>query len=194
MENRIIHTILPKRKQAQPRPRLFCFYRYHSQFPRLAQPDKWPYSRCTPLASQASIISLDQTAACTSPICTLLSISMQIRDCPMPPPMVGAAALPTAFCGTAVRRGIRSLLWPAVLSAPFRPPDPHGGNLYRPVQSGYHTRISPLVTSRRSPAHVRHERLSGTQLVADLHQKYQSVFFAGGILPLLGSQIRIAVF
>ena len=46
------------------------------------------YSRWTPLASQASIISLDQTAACTSPMCTLLSISMQMRDCPIPPPIV----------------------------------------------------------------------------------------------------------
>ena len=114
---------LPKRKNRRSQGRAcFVFIVYHSQFPRLAQPDKWPYSRCTPLASQASIISLDQTAACTSPICTLLSISMQIRDCPMPPPMVRGSCPSNSILWNGSSARIRSLLWPAVLSAPFRPP------------------------------------------------------------------------
>lgn len=47
-----------------------------------------PYSSLTPAAFAASIVSSLQMELCTSPICALRRKNIQMRDCPIPPPIV----------------------------------------------------------------------------------------------------------
>lgn len=49
------------------------------------------YSSRMPARSQAAVVSSSHMDACTSPMCALPSSSMDRRDWPMPPPIVGGS-------------------------------------------------------------------------------------------------------
>lgn len=54
------------------------------------------YSKTIPAAVHCFSISVGQIDACTSPTCAFSSISIQRRDCPMPPPIVNGS-VPSAI-------------------------------------------------------------------------------------------------
>ena len=56
------------------------------------------YRSWTPFSSHCAIISSGHREDCTSPMCALRRKNIQIRDCPIPPPMVyGSSSLMIAF-------------------------------------------------------------------------------------------------
>ena len=130
----------------------------------------------------------------TSPIWALRRKNIQIRDWPIPPPIVyGSSFIQNCFWkkfSAVIASGFCQL----TVECFFVNTDTHGWKFQsnvknRIVYEGY----LRSVPSHRSPVHVRHDVLRW-QSLTNLHKGIQRLFFDDLVFSFLWSQIRIHVY